>query len=661
MQIDQERLEALKPQLEQHGVRTDELPEPGTPAWDASVKHLSLHDPLLAQEFAALAYDPDELANSELVERQASRAAARRGPLASVTSLFRTTTVNGDVVPHTSLVRNLLIGAGVLAAVGFYVLVPSETGNAAAGQAGSEAPADIPQNPAGAEEDVPGPQDTGTGLPSDAALTSGATPTASLSPSSPGSDVPVSDPTGMGEPVSTPPDTMGMTPEPTPIGTSDTPVYVQPASYPPATTPRSAAPQAPAPVVVRDPGAAGVPVVQAPTLVRTGSGQRGEGTAPTLVRTASTAGGSTAAGQATRGLTGTGGTGQAEGEGSGGEAKQGGRGLTSTATGTRGSTPGLSSAQAAATGAAGSGVTTGGTGLRSSGAAQPAAPAYGLSSSARGTQGAGAQGAGTPPSADGAGRAEATGSAAAQPTSGVGLHSVMSAAPAGAAPSATTGTARAYGLASSASARAGTATGATEVADARSSAATTAAAPKVPYAVGRPVQARFTLGVGVVEGADQNASLPVYAESPDGAVWRGYGVLDGRGRIRVTFDAVLQDGVEYPLVADAYGTDGQPGVPANVRLTTPNLAATLLSGLAGGVKAFSEAMVNQRQVSVQPGAGGNVVTNNSANTPNFWLMTASSALGSVSIPQGKGGMINVAEVQAGAALQIVVRRLTRGE
>lgn len=124
LMLDQEKLDALRPQLEQRGVNVEALPSPDSPEWDALVQQLSAQDLTLAQEFAALPYDPDEQASSELVSRQVQRASRVGGPLKRLHPLTQTRTVNGDKVPNTKLIRTVLLGAGVAAAAGFYFWQP---------------------------------------------------------------------------------------------------------------------------------------------------------------------------------------------------------------------------------------------------------------------------------------------------------------------------------------------------------------------------------------------------------------------------------------------------------------------------------------------------------------------------------------------------------
>ncbi|GAA5533905.1 hypothetical protein [Deinococcus aluminii] len=661
MQIDQERLEALRPQLEQHGVDTRDLPKPGTPEWDARVRDLNLKNPVLAQEFAALGYDPDELANSELVEKQASRAAARSGPLDRLKGPFRTKTVNGDEVPNTSLVRNILLAAGAAAVLGIYFLVPSSsqakkgTASGAGGAAAVTAGSTSNTPTASSDDGVPPPEDSIPTNPlADAPV-----------PAQP--DTTTTDPTGMGQPVASPPDTLdvpaGLT-SPAPPASAPVVMNVPPQTIPTqtgadwaggpvaATSAGSTLPTAPAPVVIRNPGAEGSP----PLLVRTSAEGR-QGGSRGLNRTTT----GTASGEAgrTRGLSGTQGqageAGQASATGQGGTPRRYGLNSAGKPEGSAATQTGLQAAGApggTAGTVAGQGSNPGDPQAPASGVnrvglnrtAETQAPQYALASvNPRETAGGGQTAASSREGAQAVGLISASG----------GQNATTPAA--GGRP---TGT-QSYGLSSTSGFSTAQAATGTVPSPSTETVGSGQASGPLPYQVGRPVPAKLVMGVAAVEGAE--GSLPVYAESADGAVWRGTAAVDAQGRMRVTFDAVLQGDREIPLVADAYGDDGLLGIRARVRPTTPNLAANLLSGLASGVKSFAEAMINQRSVTVQSGAAGSVVTNSTANPPNFWVTAAGSTLGSFSLPQGKAGLVNVADVQPGAALTIVVRRAGKGE
>ncbi|WP_146009602.1 hypothetical protein [Deinococcus planocerae] len=627
MQIDQERLEALRPKLVNHGVDVEHLPPPDSEEWGSLVRELNLKDPGLAQDFSGLRYDPDELLSSELVERQATRATARTGVLGWLKAPFQKKTVNGDEAPNTALVRNLLLGAGAVAAVAFYVLVPS--GDEVSASRVAEQPPVVPANEGAvaSPQTTPRVQSDAVPAPEDTVPTTPIQP----SPDAPPVDARV-DPTGLGveDASSAGPSAPAVNLTPVEEGTVPT-VVGPPMPVGPTTLPSS--PVAP------------VPHLSAPIVIRHTSPQR----TPLQARTPKD--------QAVQAPPALSGSRDTSGSGTtGGEARP--WALSSSAVqGTSGEASrryGLSSANAGAataTSESGNSSSSARYRLSSTAAADPTPP--GLVSLAA------AQGRGAPGStASGAQeQSDQRPPMAENSTQVLGLLSMQGSSTSEATTSSGAGTS----TASSYSLSGMTGTGDAALQGAAESAATTppAEAP-APYLVGRPLAAKLLVGALAVQG--MATGLPVYAETEDGATWRGTPQLDTQGRIQMTFDTVLQGNREYPLVADAYGPDGLPGVRTQVKPTAPNLVSSLMSGFFGGAKAFVDAMVNQRNVTVQTGVGGtgSVVTSSAANTPNFWMLTGAGALGSLQLPEGKASLVNVAELPKGTTLQIVVRRNSEG-
>lgn len=635
MQIDQERLEALRPKLVNHGVDVEHLPPPDSEEWGALVRELNLKDPGLAQDFSGLRYDPDELLSSELVERQATRATARTGVRGWLKAPFQKKTVNGDEAPNTALVRNVLLGAGAAAAVAFYVLVPSGDKASASRTDGqhpvvpaNEAAVPSPQpTPAVHGDAVPAPGDT---VPTDTIhpqedeprVDDRADPTGqgggndSGAPSSPGSGGPAVDRTpvvGGAAPTAQDPTGMG--------GSTSGQVGQSTPAFRPA-------PRVSAPVIIRQTSPQGTPLHPRPPK------DQAVQAPPALSGSRDTSGSGTAGGEARPwALSGS------AAQNTSGEAPRR-YGLSSTNAGAATATPepGNSSSSARY-------------GLSSTAAAEPTPP--------RLVSLAAAQGGGAPAStASGAQeQSDRRPPVAQNSTQALGLLSMQgsSTSEATTSPGAGISTASSYSLSGM------TGTGAAALQGAAESAAPTPAAEaRAPYPVGRPLAAKLLVGALAVQGVA--SGLLVYAETEDGATWRGTPQLDAQGRIQMTFDTVLQGNREYPLVADAYGPDGLPGVRTQVKPTAPNLVSSLMSGFFGGAKAFVDAMVNQRNVTVQTGVGGtgSVVTSSAANTPNFWMITGANTLGSLQLPEGKASFVNVAELPKGTTLQIVVRRNSGG-
>ncbi|GMA17732.1 hypothetical protein E5F05_04465 (plasmid) [Deinococcus metallilatus] len=628
MQIDQERLEALRPKLVNHGVDVEHLPPPDSEEWGALVRELNLKDPGLAQDFSGLRYDPDELLSSELVERQATRATARTGVLGWLKAPFQKKTVNGDKAPNTALVRNVLLGAGAVAAVAFYVLVPSGDKVSASRMAGQPPVVPANEGAVASPQTTPPVQSDAVPAPEDTVPTTPIQP----SPDTPSVDARV-DPTGLGvEDASTSagPSAPAVNLTSGEEGTVPTvvgpPMPVGPTTLP--SSPVAPAPHLSAPIVIRQTSPqrtrlqAHTPkdqVVQAP---------------PTLSGSRDTSGSGTTGGEARPwALSGS------AAQGTSGEASR---------------RSGLSSANASAATATpepGDSSSSARSGLSSTAAADPTPP--------RLVSLAAAQGGGVPVStASGAQeQSDQRPSMAENRTQVLGLLSMQGSSTSEGTTSSGAGTS----TASSYSLSGMTGTGDTALQGAaESAAAIPAAEAPAPYPVGRPLAAKLLVGALAVQ--DMAIGLPIYAETEDGATWRGTPQLDAQGRIQMTFDTVLQGNREYPLMADAYGPDGLPGVRTQVKPTAPNLVSSLMSGFFGGAKAFVDAMVNQRNVTVQTGVGGtgSVVTSSAANTPNFWMLTGAGALGSLQLPEGQASLVNVAELPKGTTLQIVVRRNSGG-
>ncbi|GBF04758.1 hypothetical protein DAERI_020355 [Deinococcus aerius] len=624
MQIDQERLEALRPKLVDHGVDVEHLPPPDSEEWGALVRELNLKDPGVAQDFSGLRYDPDELLSSELVERQATRATARTGVLGWLKAPFQKKTVNGDEAPNTALVRNVLLGAGAVAAVAFYILVPSGDKVSASRVAGQ--PPVVPANegavassqttPPVQSDAVPAPEDTVPTTP------------IQLSPDAPPVDARV-DPTGLGvEDASTSAGPSAPAVNLTPVEEGTVPTVAGPTGRGGPTmlpsSPVAPAPHLSAPIVIRQ-----TSPQRTPLQARTPKDQAVQAP-PALSGSRDTSGSGTAGGEARPwALSGS------AAQGTSGEASR---------------RSGLSSANASAATATpepGDSSSSARSGLSSTAAADPTPPklvSLGGGVPVSTASGAQEQSDRRPPMAE-------------NRTQVLGLLSMQGSSTSEATTSSGAGTS----TASSYSLSGMTGTGDTALQGAaESAAAIPAAEAPAPYPVGRPLAAKLLVGALAVQ--DMASGLPVYAETEDGATWRGTPQLDAQGRIQMTFDTVLQGNREYPLVADAYGPDGLPGVRTQVKPTAPNLVSSLMSGFFGGTKAFVDAMVNQRNVTVQTGVGGtgSVVTSSAANTPNFWMLTGAGALGSLQLPEDQASLVNVAELPKGTTLQIVVRRNSGG-
>ena len=168
----------------------------------------------------------------------------------------------------------------------------------------------------------------------------------------------------------------------------------------------------------------------------------------------------------------------------------------------------------------------------------------------------------------------------------------------------------------------------------------------VPFTLGQRMKARLETALLTAEGA---SSMPIYARTTDGTLWRGLVKLDATKRVIVLFDrAVLPDGREVPVRASAYGMDGRPGLVAQYHDVAPTLIPDLLRSTLTGVKNYADALINQKKVTV---------TNNFATQenvpPNFLTTVAGSAASVFQLPANRQTFVTVAEIALGAEFAII--------
>lgn len=685
--IDPERLDKIRASLEGHGIDTNNLPEPDSEAWDALVRQIGQRDLALAQEFISLAYDPAEQANREMIEEQARRASmGKRGVLNRLQTVTTTKTVNGDKVPDTKLVRNVLVGAGVLAVAGVLlwpapaakeeVKTTTKTTTATPKTSQDDKAAEAGTKATKPDDTIPTPEEAGAkpnstvaanplGLP-DAGTTSGTESSSASSSPAPDSTlyVPPAQPQAQ------------YAPQPTPSYDSATPSYDSGAAsggsetlyVPPASTP------APAPVTLTEntgtsstqsetPNTLVVPpptpvsasqTATEPTLQATSSPVLTE-PKPALVQN-NAQGGNAASGdkvdnRARPALV-------QNNASSGAEAQK--PQLVQAAAQNASQKPALVQSQASS----GSGETARRTGLLASGAGGQGSG-----------QVAGGQGSGTanqPAQANAAGQGQSYGLMQTQsqnagqaqdsrkeyglqqgnPSQGQGQQVQATVSGSGPASAVAAGAEKKYGLMSMVSAAApqGAVQGAQAVQD---QAVAAAPAVKFPYVMGQTLKATLMTGTGVVDGASN--PVPVYAQAEDGSVWRGIVSLDGRKRLQIAFNAVAKDGTQFDVSAYAYSpADGMAALPVKITATAPNAAYDIFNGIARGAQTFAQAMLNQKTVTYQqnvPGSAGTTTTN---ATPNFWLTAGAGLIGSFAVPEMKSSVVMVGQLPAKTPLHIVV-------
>ncbi|KQR25610.1 hypothetical protein [Deinococcus sp. Leaf326] len=682
LKLDQERLDTLRPQLETHGINVDNLPPPGTPEWDAVVRQVTAHDLTLAQEFAALPYDPDDQMTGRLVNDQMKQSNNRGAFGKQLKASTRTKTVNGDDVPNTKLVRNAIFGVGVALLVGFYFWNPSpaaktatkpvasDTSTTATAGADGTTTADTgasvatPEqsnvNPDGSSKPDPlglntleggasgttGSTTAGTqGLEPDTTVantgtsTTPITPVPSYTPSSPSYDSPS---------IASRSDRLDVTPTPTPAPTMqvrDTPRTTLTAPptvvLTPATPAQQTATAAPAPRLASGGQQSATPTRDAapsrPNLVQGNGGASNSG-AQTASRTPErrtglqSAPATTAATAAERrvGIQ-TGNAGAATGN------------ATATPAAAAPRTTGLSTVTSAAAAPAAGANTARATGTPGLVASQAPAPTTANTSSAAGQ---GNLGMVTRTS-----QAEQTTNAQTTTSAQYGLMTSQQPGGQGSGQAQAAGqNSQQYGLLSS-SRPAATPPTATAAA-----AAATVTLPPAPYQMGQELAARLTTVAAAADGV--KGEMPVYAQSEDGSIWRGEASLDSRKRLQISFNTVLKDNRQYAVVADAYSADRQPGLAVSVKPTAPTAAYDLLSAVFRGAQGFVQAQLAQKTVTYQQGLSGGTSTTSNTTAPNFWLLTGAGVAGAFALPENRSpSVILVGQANSGTTLRLIVRSM----
>lgn len=114
---------------------------------------------------------------------------------------------------------------------------------------------------------------------------------------------------------------------------------------------------------------------------------------------------------------------------------------------------------------------------------------------------------------------------------------------------------------------------------------------------GSTVSATLVVGLEVATGS----SVPAVATA-DGRQYLGRAALDQQtSRVQITFTRMVAGGQVVPVTALAYSLKGYLGIPAGVRVTTPQLAANLVQSAAAGVSNYVNSLTNQ-QTTYQTGA-----------------------------------------------------------
>ncbi|MDR6218513.1 hypothetical protein [Deinococcus soli (ex Cha et al. 2016)] len=184
-------------------------------------------------------------------------------------------------------------------------------------------------------------------------------------------------------------------------------------------------------------------------------------------------------------------------------------------------------------------------------------------------------------------------------------------------------------------------------ASAAAQAAQVAAQPAAPsYTTGQQLPAVLTTRVVAAMGA----SVPVIAQTQDGAVWIGVAQIDLAKRMQITFDRVVIGGREVQVQAMAFTTDGAPGLNASVSDQAPTFATEALRAGVSGVNSYVQNLLNSGTTTISPN-GTTVVTK---TPPSLTDSILSNITGLFSLPKETQTFIAVGEVPKGTSLLVVV-------
>ncbi|MFC6662624.1 hypothetical protein [Deinococcus multiflagellatus] len=168
-----------------------------------------------------------------------------------------------------------------------------------------------------------------------------------------------------------------------------------------------------------------------------------------------------------------------------------------------------------------------------------------------------------------------------------------------------------------------------------------------PYRLGQRVLATLETGVYVAQGG---GTLPIYASTQDGTLWRGTVSLDRTKRVLIVFDrAVLRDGTEVEVQASAYNLDGTPGLVAQYRDIAPTLANDLIRSAVSGVRDYVDAKL--QATSTTTSTGGAVTVER--QVPTIWESVAGSATGIFQLPTTQNTFVTVAQIKVGMQFALV--------
>jgi hypothetical protein len=166
----------------------------------------------------------------------------------------------------------------------------------------------------------------------------------------------------------------------------------------------------------------------------------------------------------------------------------------------------------------------------------------------------------------------------------------------------------------------------------------------VPGAI---VPASLATGIVLAEGGQP---VPVVARTDTGVTFIGTATLNAARRMEITFKEVVIDNQSAELSAQAFSSDGMPGVPVTVVDMAPSLFADLLRASAGGVSAYVKGLAAATTTTLVPGVG--VVAGR--NAPPLGASIAGALADLFSVPPEQKALIRVAQVERGTSVLVTV-------
>ncbi len=171
------------------------------------------------------------------------------------------------------------------------------------------------------------------------------------------------------------------------------------------------------------------------------------------------------------------------------------------------------------------------------------------------------------------------------------------------------------------------------------------------YKTGDAITAKLVTRVVTAEGA----RVPVIARSSDGVLWIGSATYDSSLRMQVSFERAVKGDKEYSVTVTTFSTDEQPGLPAIVEDSAPNIVADSLrtgaSGLTNYTKTYLE---NLGKPIIGNITSGGDVSMQTPQAPKYGTNLLESIGGNVAslltLPPSNQTVIRTARVDKGTAV-----------